>query len=49
MAIINGFQMLPFVMGMLFVWDVVAVPDPPLHLHFSSINNIMVCSEVYFS
>ena len=32
-----------------FVWDVVTVPDPPLLLYFSSVNNNMVFSELSFS
>ena len=43
-----GFQSLPFVRRG-FVWDVLAVPDPPLLLYFFSVNNIIICSEVSFS
>ena len=47
MTTIYGFQSLPFVIGG-FVWDVLAVPDPPLVLYFFSVNYIMVCLEVSF-
>ena len=47
MTTIYGFQSLVFVIEG-FVWDVLAVPDPPLPIFFS-LNNIMVFSEVPFS
>ena len=48
MTTIYGFQSLPFVIEE-FVWDVLAVPDPPLLLYSFSVNYIMICSEVSFS
>ena len=48
MIIIYKFQSLPLVIGG-FVWGILAVPDPPLLLYFFSVNDIMVCSEVFFS
>ena len=42
MISIYGFQSLLCVIGG-FVWDVLAVPPPPLVLCFSSVNNIIVC------
>ena len=48
LTIIYRFQSQPFVIGVL-VWDVLAVPDPPVLLYYFSVNNIMVCSKVSFS
>ena len=45
---IYRFQLLFFVIGK-FVWDVLAVPNPPLLLYFFSVNNIMMCSEICLS
>ena len=45
---IYGFQSLLCEIGG-FVWDVLAVPDPPLVIYSFSINNIIVCSKVSFS
>ena len=45
---IYRFQSLPFILGW-FVWDVLAVPYPPVLLYVFSVNNIMICSEVSFS
>ena len=48
MRALYGFQSLLFVIGG-FVWDVLAVPVPPLLLHFFSLSNIMICLELSFS
>ena len=49
MTPIYGFQSLLLVIGR-FVWDVLAVPDPPLLLlYFFSLNNIIICLEISFS
>ena len=42
------FQSLPFAIEP-FIWNVLAVTDPPFPLHFFTVDNIMVCSEVPFS
>ena len=42
MRALYGFQSLLFVIGG-FVWDVLAVPVPPLLLYFFSVSNIMIC------
>ena len=47
MTTIYGFQLLLFVIGR-FVWDVLAIPDPPLLLYVFRVNNIMICLEVSF-
>ena len=48
MVTFYGFQSLLFLIGG-FVWYVLAVPDPPLVLYFSTVNNVIICSEVSFS
>ena len=47
MTTIYGFQSLPFAIGG-FIWDLIAVPDPPLLLYFF-VNSVMIYSEVSFS